>query len=116
MFALTEQHRYYLYRGVADMRKGFDGLSGIVRSELNGDPMDGSVYLFINRRRDRLKILIWAEGGFVLYYKRLESGTYELPIDDSRTASQSLDWETMVLMIRGIKLERIIRKKRYSTH
>lgn len=116
MFALTEQHRYYLYRGVADMRKGFDGLSGIIRSELNADPMDGSVYLFINRRRDRLKVLIWTDGGFVLYYKRLESGTYELPMDDTDTDCQTLDWETMVLMIRGIKLERIIRKKRYSIH
>ena len=78
MFALGEHHRYYLYRAPADMRKGFDGLSGLVRQKMDSDPMDGSVYLFINRRRDKLKILVWTDGGFVLYYKPLENGTFEL--------------------------------------
>jgi len=116
VFGLTEHHRYYIYHGIADMRKGFDGLSGLVRSEMSSDPMDGSVYLFINRRRDRLKVLVWTEGGFVMYYKRLESGTYELPLHSNADIKQSIHWETLVLMIRGIKLERISRKKRYVAH
>ena len=85
MFGLGEHHRYYLYRAPADtaeaaqvMRKGFDGLSGLVRQKMDSDPMDGSAYLFINRRRDKLKILVWTDGGFVLYYKPLENGTFEL--------------------------------------
>lgn len=98
------------------MRKGFDGLSGLIRSEMLSDPMDGSVYLFINRRRDRLKVLVWTEGGFVLYYKRLEKGTYELPQRAGDAIKQSMHWETLVLMIRGIKLDKIIRKKRYIAH
>ena len=113
MFSLTDSHRYYLYSGPADMRKGFDGLSGLVRSKMNRDPEDGSVYLFINRSRDRLKVLVWTEGGFVLYYKRLESGTYELPSSINTGEAAAINWETLVLMVRGIRLEKISRKKRY---
>jgi len=100
MFALSETQHYYLYRKPADMRKGFDGLSGIVRSQMSRDPQDGSVYLFINRRRD-------------LYYKRLEMGTYELPTGIASSEVLHLNWETLVLMIRGIRLAKISRKKRY---
>ena len=113
MFALSETCQYYLYRHPADMRKCFDGLSGIVRAQMSRDPQDGSVYLFINRRRDRIKILVWCEGGFVLYYKRLERGKYELPRSLHSTEIIHLNWETRVLMIRGIRLEKISRKKRY---
>ena len=96
------------------MRKGFDGLSGLVRNEMDRDPEDGSVYLFVNRKRDRLKILLWSAGGFVLYYKRLESGTYELPSSISSDEILHINWETLVLMVRGIRLEKIRRKKRYT--
>ena len=60
-----------------DMRKGFDGLSGLIKQEMNRKPVDGNVYLFVNRRRDRIKMLLWESGGFMLYYKRLEKGTIE---------------------------------------
>ena len=113
MFGLSEYHKYYLYRQPADMRKGFDGLSGLVRDGLGRDPLDGSVYLFVNRNRDKMKLLIWSDGGFVLYYKRLESGTFELP-GGPQTTTINVTWETMVLMIQGIRFEKIIRKKRYS--
>jgi len=84
MFGLSEQHRYYLYDGITDMRKGFDGLSGIVIEKLKSNPMDGSVYVFINRRRDRMKLLLWESSGFIMYYKRLEKGTFEFPKSDER--------------------------------
>lgn len=113
MIGLTAHHEYYLYQGVADMRKGFDGLSGLVINTWNRDPSDGSVYLFINKRRDRMKMLVWEAGGFMLYYKRLEQGTFELPKADQK-GQVSMDWETLVLMIRGIKLDKIRRKKRYQ--
>ena len=97
-----------------DMRKGFNGLSGLVRSKMNREPTDGSVYIFINRRRDKMKILVWQLSGFVLYYKRLEVGTFELPqrVQDERKIS--ISWETLVLMFQGIKLKNIKRKKRYK--
>ncbi len=116
MFGLSEHHRYYLYRGIADMRKGFNGLSGIVSNSMSSNPMDGSVYLFVNRRRDKLKILVWNQGGFVLYYKRLEQGTFELPGSRQEGMKLQMSWETLVLMVRGIRLEKIKRKKRYATH
>jgi len=62
------------------MRKGFDGLSGLVHSELGRRPVSGEVFIFVNHQRDKIKMLHWEQGGFVLYYKRLERGTLELPI------------------------------------
>lgn len=63
MLSLTQQHRYHLYGKVTDMRKGFDGLSGLVYQHLHRDPCDGDVYVFVNRRRDKMKMLVWEEGG-----------------------------------------------------
>ena len=113
MIGLTNHHRYYLYNGVCDMRKGFDGLSGVVREKMSSNPLDGSVYLFVNRRRDRMKMLVWESGGFMLYYKRLEQGTFELP-KSNITHKLTLKWETLVLMMTGISLVQKGRKKRYN--
>jgi len=95
------------------MRKGFDGLCGIIISEMQCNPMDGSVYLFINRRRDRMKMLVWETGGFMLYYKRLESGTFELP-KSVKSGQLQVEWEQLVMMISGISLQHRVRKKRYK--
>lgn len=113
MIGLTSHHKYYMYDQVCDMRKGFDGLSGIVRNEMNRNPVDGAVYLFINRRRDRMKMLVWESGGFMLYYKRLERGTFELPTSKNNKLL-FLKWETLVLMLTGISLVQKRRKKRYK--
>jgi len=93
------------------MRKGFDGLSGLVQDELGRNPLDGSVYMFINRRRDRMKLLVWESGGYMLYYKRLEQGRFELP-EEVSDASLMLEWETLVLMLTGISLHQVKRRKR----
>jgi transposase len=113
MIGLTNRHTYFIYDGVCDMRKGFDGLSGLVNSEMGQDPLNGSVYIFVNRRRDRMKMLVWEAGGFMLYYKRLESGTFELPKDDSGT-NLSIEWETLVYIIQGLRLDKIVKNKRYK--
>ena len=68
MFSLRERHRYYLYQSPTDMRKGFDGLGGLVSNALQMDPLSGDVYMFINGKRNRMKLLAWEGGGFVLYY------------------------------------------------
>lgn len=87
MIAIPSGAPIYLCTNPTDMRKSFDGLSGIVRSGFGREPNDGSLFLFINRRRDRIKILHWEEGGFVLWYKRLESGTFEeVTSPDGRSA------------------------------
>jgi transposase len=94
------------------MRKSFDGLSGIVRGELAADPLDGSLFLFVNRRRDRLKILHWDGTGYWLYYKLLEAGTFEgIP---SKGKSTPIDSTQLAMLLGGVSLVRVKRRKRYQ--
>lgn len=113
MFSLTSSFRYYLYRGITDMRKSFNGLSGIVQNELHKDLMSGEVFIFINRRRDKVKLLRWETGGFILYYKRLESGTFELPVFDKDAVSCQMRLTDLILMVEGISIEKSKRRKRF---
>jgi transposase len=77
MLSIAPPPTIYLHSGTTDMRKSFDGLSGIIRGTFGGDPADGSLFLFVNKRRDRIKALWWDGDGYVLWYKRLEEGTFE---------------------------------------
>jgi transposase len=113
MFSLNGSQKYFLYRPVTDMRKSFDGLSGLVQGRLERNPMSGEVFIFINRRRDKVKLLRWEPGGFILYYKRLESGTLELPALDKNTLSCEMAWSQLMMMIEGIPYQNIKRRKRY---
>lgn len=112
MFSLNSSNHYYLYRGVCDMRKSFNGLSGLVRSELGGDPTGGDVFVFINRRRTLIKLLHFEPGGYVLYYKRLEQGSFSLP--EIRGSQSLLTWPDLVLMIEGIQVQNSRQKLRYQ--
>ncbi|HMM53354.1 MAG TPA: IS66 family insertion sequence element accessory protein TnpB [Burkholderiaceae bacterium] len=102
MLALTSAHRYLLRKAPTDMRKGFDTLCGLVRDELGRDPLSGEVFVFISGGRNRIKLLLYEGGGFVLWYKRLEKGTIELPQGDGAVR---LTWRQLVLMLEGIALE-----------
>lgn len=113
MFSLTSSLKYYLHVGATDMRKSFDSLCGLVQVCIGRNPVGGEVYIFINRDRNRIKLLHWENGGFVLYYKRLESGTLELPDVDEKTKSMQVNWSTLVMMVEGISLEKSKRRKRY---
>lgn len=101
----------FLYTPPADLRKGFDGLSGLVRREFAADPLDGSLFLFINRRRDRLKILHWDGAGYWLYYRLLEAGTFE-PIPSNGCCAQ-LDATQLAMLLGGVSLATAKRRKRY---
>lgn len=101
----------FLYTRPADLRKGFDGLSGMVRSEFAADPLDGSLFLFVNRRRDRLKILHFDGTGFWLYYKLLEAGTFE--VISSKDACAQLDATQLAMLLGGVSLVAMKRRKRY---
>ena len=114
MLSLGAQQRYFLYVGAADMRKCFDGLSGLVSSFMPGDPLSGDVFLFVNRRRDRMKLLVWDRTGFVLWYKRLESGTFELPQVKEGAHSVPIDWQKLVLILEGVSLKSVAYRKRFS--
>ena len=102
MFALGSSHRFFLFGGVVDMRKGFDGLCGLVRSSLNRDPLSGEVYIFLNRSRTLVKLLHWEAGGLVIYYKRLEKGTFRPP--EGMEGGGKLPWSSLVLMVEGIRV------------
>jgi len=112
MFSLGSTNTYHLYRGSCDMRKSFNGLSGLVRSELGREPTSGEVFIFINRRRTHIKLLHWQSGGYVLYYKRLEQGTFPMPgIEAHQTR---IRWSELVMMIEGIRVERSVQLPRYE--
>lgn len=95
------------------MRKSFDGLSGIVQNQLGRNPSSGEVFIFINRPRNRIKLLHWEYGGFTLYYKRLETGTFELPLFENDLLYCTLPWHQLVMMVDGISMKVINRRKRY---
>lgn len=109
MFALGSSHRFYLYDGFCDMRKSFDGLCGLISSGMQRQATSGEVFVFLNRSRTHVKLLHWEKGGFVLYYKRLESGTFLAP----HTQNHELSWSDLVLMVEGIHVVKSIRKKRF---
>lgn len=113
MFSLTSSYRYFFYNTPTDMRKGFDGLCGLVQGQLHRNPLSGEVFIFINRTRNKVKLLKWEEGGFVLYYKRLESGTFELPTWNQDSKTVEMTWSNLVMMIDGISLKNIHRRKRF---
>ncbi len=114
MFALTSANRYYLYLGVTDMRKSFDGLCGVVQDELQRNPFSGEVFLFINKKGDKLKLLKWEPGGFVLYYKRLEEGTFSFPVVNEQKQCYEMRWTDFIMMVEGIDWQKVERKKRYA--
>ena len=114
MLGFTAAQRYYLSRQAADMRKSYDGLSGLVRQGLGRDPLSGEVFIFLNRRRTMMKLLVWDRSGFVIWGKRLERGTFELPCDSEAGASVVLSWEELVLILEGVSLGSVRHRKRYS--
>jgi transposase len=96
----------------ADMRKGFDGLAQLVRERVAGDPFSGHLYVFRNRRRDRVKILYWDRDGFALWYKRLEKGTFRFPeAVDGRVEVTPAE---MAAVLEGIDLRHARRQARFS--
>lgn len=112
MLHLSASCTYYLYCGHTDMRKGFDGLCGIVNSQMALNVLNGSVFIFMNRRRTHVKLLLWEGDGFSIYYKRLEKGTYELPIGSGPSASVAMDARQLQLILQGVSLKKIVYRPR----
>lgn len=111
MLSIPSTVSIFLYSEPTDMRKGFDGLSGIVRSEFAADPLDGSLFLFINRRRDRLKILHWDGTGYWLYYRLLEAGTFEVLSSEGKY--RQIDSTQLAMLLGGVSLVSVKCRKRY---
>jgi transposase len=111
MIPVTGGTRMYLYRGRADMRKGFDGLSGMVEEHFTESLFSGSLFIFLNRRRDRVKILYWDHGGLALWYKRLERGTFQMPAGKDGEAVELTSAE-LSMLLEGITPLRVNRRYR----
>jgi transposase len=112
--------RVFLCTRPTDMRKSFDGLQGMVHESLRQDPLSGHLFLFLNRRRDRVKILLWEPDGLVIWYKRLEAGTFQ-QLDPSAYTGRSsgeagieLTATELALLLTGVDLTSARRRKRYA--
>jgi transposase len=105
--------KVYLATGPTDMRKGFDTLAALVREFLRHDPLSGHLFLFVGRGKDRLKILHWENGGYWIWYKRLEEGTFRLPAVSPQAASVELRASELAMLLEGIDLKSIKRSKRF---
>jgi len=113
MLNFSNDTKIYAYTPPTDMRKGFNGLSGIIRSEFQSDPTDGSLFLFVNRRRDRMKLLHFADGGFWLYYRLLEAGTFEnLKPNRDNACQLQLDATELAMLLSGVSLAQSGRRRK----
>jgi len=115
MLSLPPSVRILLAREAADMRKGFDGLAQLVKDVLEEDPLSGHLFVFRNRKGDRLKILYWAGDGFAIWYRRLEKGTFRFPSpNEAQATSITVKAGDLLMLLQGIDLRAVKRRPRYA--
>jgi len=114
VLVIGDSRQYHLYRKETDMRKGFDSLSGIISNELGKRVIDGDAFIFINRPRTHIKLLVWEKGGFTLFYRRLEQGTFEVPVFNLDDQSMQISPDQLHFILKGISLKEIKYRKRYQ--
>lgn len=115
MLTVPRQVKIFVALEPTDMRRGFPGLSGEVQTILKQDPLSGHLFLFRNRRRDRVKILFWDGDGYVIYYKQLARGTFEFPAPgDSDSPLASIRASELSMLLDGIELKGRKRRTRYE--
>src|ERR1017187_1371630 len=106
--------KIYLYSKSADMRKSFNGLHAIVQSEFGRDIRTGDVFVFLNRRLDRIKLIHWDRDGLAIWMKRLERGTFQRPQGAPSGAQVEMDATDLALLLSGIELASVKRRRRYA--
>lgn len=111
MLSLPSAVRIWLATRPTDMRKSFDGLAEVVRQQLERDPLSGQLFVFRNKRGDRIKLLYWDEDGFVLVYKRLEAGTFRFPAADA--GGVEIRAADLQMLLDGVDLASVRRGRRY---
>ena len=114
MLHLSPSCNYYLHAKDTDMRKGFDSLSGLVSAGMQMDSLNGAIFIFINKKRNHIKLLLFEGDGFALYHKRLEKGTYELPQTTSQSPALSISAQQLQFILQGVSLQKIHFRKRYK--
>jgi transposase len=114
VLTLPASVRIYIAAEAVDLRRGFDGLAATTRSVIRQDPMNGHLFVFINRRRNRVKLLVWDRTGYLLLYKRLERGTFRLPTEPALGARHiEVDAGELGLMLEGVDLTHATRRERW---
>jgi transposase len=113
MIMLPSAVRIFLCTRPTDMRKGFDGLTGLVQECFAQDPLTGHLFLFVNRRRDRIKILYFDRDGLAIWYKRLEAGSFEIPATAARDGIE-LQPGQLAMILAGIDLKSARQRKRFQ--
>lgn len=115
MLSLPHSVRVFLHTRPTDLRKGFDALCGLVTTGFAQEPTSGHLFLFVNRRRDRIKILYWDRDGLAIWYKRLETpGTFQLPTAPRDTVAIEMTATQLTLILSGIDLSSARQRKRYQ--
>lgn len=110
----SASRQFHLYRKETDMRKGFDSLCGIIAREMQQQVMHGDAFIFINKPRTLLKLLVWEKGGFTIFYRRLEKGTFEVPAFNLDANSLQMSSDELNFILQGISLGAIKYRKRYQ--
>lgn len=113
MFVLNQSQKVFLYSKACDMRKGFNGLFGLVQNEMELDPLCGYLFVFMDKSRSRIKILFWDLDGLVIYSKRLEKGTFKRPSSQTSAPNSELLTEELFMILRGIDFEKTKKRTRY---
>jgi len=114
MLSLSSNIQIYMCTAPTDMRKSFDGLSGLVTSLMNQELLSGHLFLFLNRRRDRIKLMWWDRDGLAIWYKQLQAGTFEAPGAGAEQSCLQLDTTQLAMLLSGVSLGSVKRRKRYS--
>ena len=107
------QLRIWLYLRPTDLRKSFDGLSALVRSELSENPIGGQLFVFINRRSTQMKVLYFDGSGYCVWAKRLDRGTFHVGARQSQESKRLITWTDLKLILEGIDLKSVRRFKRF---
>jgi transposase len=113
MLSFPPAVRIWLGVQPADLRKSFDSLAEVVRQHLEADPLSGHVFVFRNRRSDRVKLLYWDEDGYVIVYKRLEAGTFAFPVAEGQPARVTLRAAELAMLLDGVDWQNVRRRRRY---
>lgn len=115
MIVLPPQVRIFLARQPTDMRKSFHGLVALTEAVLKQDPLSGSLFVFLNRRRDRMKILYWGQTGFCIWYQQLQQGTYQLPSHEALQKAEAVEvTHELALILEGIDLASARQRTRFQ--
>jgi hypothetical protein len=114
ILSLSSDANFYLYRRPVKMSRSFDGLAALIRTELNKDIINGDVFLFLNRQRSVIKIFVYEDKGFSIFYRRLDEGSFQLPMINADDISYKMSSDQMTVMLSGVTLdEGGYRKEKY---